>query len=80
MKTTSKKYILRGCRSNFILGLNPNAANKLDKYQNKYDADPIAEETIVLGKEVMEIISEAKKQEWKMIKEIDMKRNSYKAW
>jgi len=69
MKTISKKCILRGCRSNFILGLNSDAANKLDKYQNKYDADPISEEKIVLGKEVMEIISEAKKQECKIIEE-----------
>lgn len=46
VKTISKKCIPKGCRSNCISGLNPNAANKLDEYLHKYDADPFSKKRL----------------------------------
>jgi len=72
VQTISRKCIPRGCSQATL--------NKLRDYNDMYESDPFAEETIALGEEVMQDISGAKREEWKNVVEgIDMKNNSYKA-
>lgn len=81
VKKISRKYIPRGCRTEYIPGMKKNLTDKLYKYGESFKNHPFELETEVLGEELMEDIANERKKEWqKTMEGMDMKQNSSKAW
>lgn len=50
-------------------------------YQDQYELDPISQDTIDFGNELLEAISETTREKWnKLIEGVDMTHKSKKAW
>jgi hypothetical protein len=53
----------------------------LEDYIRQYNNDPFSEETIITGEFLTGKLSEARREKWRLlISEINMTKNSSKAW
>ena len=78
---TSLQHIPRGCRKQYIPGMNEQSKQLYDEYNSAYNEDPFAEETIQLGEALTSSLATEKMQRWKeMIESTNMTQNSKKAW
>lgn len=58
-----------------------NLLKDYEQYAKRYDEDPFANDTIEMGEQLLENIGKSRRDEWvKMIEDLDMSKNSYKAW
>lgn len=81
VKKISRRHIPRGCRTNYIAGLNENSLTFLTRYEELYDSDPFSDETIEAGELLMNSISESRREKWmNLLESLDMKQNSRRAW
>jgi len=81
LKKVSRKYIPRGCHINYIKGLRQDTIKDLETYYERYEEDPFSELTIETGERILKDIAEERKKEWMtLIKDLDMVKNSNKAW
>lgn len=81
VKKVSRKHIPRGCRTNYIAGLDENSKSFLTRYEELYENDPFSDETLEAGEALMESISESRSQKWMdLLENLDMKQNSRRAW
>lgn len=81
VKKISRKYIPRGCRTQFVSGINSDSKILLKKYQEKYENDPFSEDTIHAGEELMESIADGRRERWtNLLADLDMAQNSRRAW
>lgn len=76
----SRQHLPRGCRTQYITGLNNISKEALDKYEELFNEDPFSEDTIQAGEDLLLSISESRKEKWcNLLQETDMKHNSRKA-
>ncbi|KAI5742625.1 hypothetical protein M8J77_009365 [Diaphorina citri] len=81
VRKVSCKHIPRGCRTHYIAGLDEDSKTILQEYQNLYNQDPFADDTIQTGEQLLRMISTSRNERWtNMVEELDFKRNSRKAW
>lgn len=77
----SRKYIPRGCSSSYIPGLSPVSIELLERYEDMYNSDPFSVDTIEIGEQLLQEISESRRGRWiDTVTNIDMTHNSKKAW
>ena len=73
--------IPRGCRTQYIPGLDAQGSELYEQYQQLYESDPFAESTIEVGERLMTSISESRQQKWQnLLESTDMAKNSKEAW
>ena len=61
--------------------LTPESTVLYEQYREKYDSDPFAEDTIVLGETLTNAISEERRMSWQtLLESTDMTHTSKKAW
>ncbi|KAI8434888.1 LOW QUALITY PROTEIN: hypothetical protein MSG28_003373 [Choristoneura fumiferana] len=71
----------KGCRPNYIPGLNSTSSELLADYEAMYCSDPFSEETIQAGEELMSELSASRREKWcELVVDTDMTHNSKKAW
>lgn len=81
IKKVSCRHIPRGCRTQYIPGLNGSSKEALKTYQQFYENDPFSEDTIEAGENLLHLLTESKKERWcSLIESLDMKQNSRRAW
>lgn len=81
IQTTSRQWIPRGCRTRYVPGLSPETADLLQKYETLFNTDPFSSETINLGEELLQILSENRRNKWiDTVTNVDLTHNSKKAW
>ena len=81
IKTVSRKFIPRGCRTQYIPGLTDDLKVLYEDYIKSYNLDPFSEDTISLGINVSTEIANYRRLEWEsIITNIDMKHSSRQAW
>lgn len=81
VQQVSRKMIPRGCRTHYIAGLSEEAKPLLERYQDLFDNDPFAEDTLLAGEELMSVIAENRKTKWcDLVESLDMQVNSRRAW
>ena len=77
----AKDNIPRGCRKTYIPSLGDENKELYRDYEQSYNEDPFSENTIQLGENLLASISEERKNCWRdMITNINLTRNSKKAW
>lgn len=77
----SRKHILRGYRTEYIYKSGSKVERPTKKYEELYTKDPFSEDTIQAGEDLLEAISEERKEKWyNLLQETDMKHSSRKAW
>ena len=77
----AKNNIPRGCRKSYIPSLTDENKDLLCEYERSYSEDPFSEDTIQLGERLLASISQERKECWMdMISNINLTRNSKKAW
>ena len=62
-----RKNIPRGCRRNYVPGLTLESNQLIEEYQEKYEDNPFADNTITLGEELMSAISEQRRKAWQTL-------------
>lgn len=81
VRKISKRHIPRGCRTQYIPGLDNKSRATLEKYKTLFETDPFAEQTIQVGEELISNISISRRNKWcNLVESLDLKRNSRKAW
>ena len=76
----ARKNILRGCRTQYIPGLDAQSSELHEQYQQLYKFYPFAETTIEAGERLMTSLSECCQRKWQTLLETtDMAKNSKKA-
>lgn len=81
IKTVSRRCISRGCRTNYIPGLDQTSADLLRKYESLYCNEPFSEKTGTTGEDLMQEIAANRREKWcKAETDTDMTPNSKKAW
>ena len=81
VRTTARHNIPRGCCTNCIHGLTTSTCQMYSTYKRLYENDPFDNKTIAAGEEVKNAISEMRPSLWQAaIEDLDMARNSHKAW
>lgn len=81
MKKVSRKYIPRGCRIEYITGLDSGSKPLLDRYQKLYSDDPFSEDAVQAGEDVLQEIPAPRTEKWcELITDLNMKQNSRYAW
>lgn len=81
VKKTSRQHIPRGCRTEYIAGLNTTSKETLKQYQRLYEGDPFSEETIRTGETLLQQLAEEKSKKWcNLVEELDMRQNSRRGW
>ena len=81
VKNCSRKSIPRGCRTTYIPGLTSDQVTLLTEYTNLFEEDPFSEATVETGNKLVNSIRETKRDQWiKTIENLDLKRDSHKAW
>ena len=77
----SRQHIPRGCRKNYIPGLNKESSKTKAKYEELFKHNPFSEETIKEGEKLSQLLHAEKNRKWhETIENIDMPKNSKKAW
>lgn len=77
----AKKNIPRGCRKTYIPCLNDQSKELYKKYTEAFNRDPLSEDTVQLGEELVILLAEERSERWKeLITSVDMTQNSKKAW
>ena len=77
----AKECIPRGCRKEFIPGLDDNSKTLYEQYVEAYEQDPLADNTIHLGEELLSSLNEVRKERWReLVSSVDMTHNSKQAW
>ena len=77
----ARKNIPRGCRTQYIPGLDAQSSELYEQYQQLYEFDPFAESTIEVGERLMTSLSECRQRKWQnLLETTDMAKNSKKAW
>ena len=77
----AKDNIPRGCRKTYIPSLNDENKELYREYEEAYSEDPFSENTIQLGETLLASIAEDRKERWReLIINIDLTKNSKKAW
>ena len=77
----AKKYIPRGCRTDYIPCLTDLSKELYENYTKAYNNDPFSEDTVNLGHALTSAINTGKADRWKeLICNTDMTLNSKKAW
>lgn len=77
----SRQSIPRGCRGDYVEGLTAESQDKLNNYLTLFETNPLSEETIAAGQELILSISEGRRKKWiTTVEELDMGRSSQKAW
>ena len=80
LQKVARKNIPRGCRRNYVPGLTNETTELYKQYTEKYESDPLAENTITLGEELINSISGERRKSWQtLIESTDMTHNSKKA-
>jgi hypothetical protein len=81
VKSCSRKHIPRGCRDEYIAGLNPETATMLEEYCKMYEEAPFAESTVAAGDALVDRVAEERRDRWRtMVEGLDMVHSSNKAW
>ncbi|KAK4311281.1 hypothetical protein Pmani_016968 [Petrolisthes manimaculis] len=81
IQKTARANIPRGCRKNYIPGLDQLTKEQYKEYVQAFNEDPFAESTLELGETLLASISKDQNERWKeIITNIDMTHNSKKAW
>ena len=81
MKQTARRHIPRGCRTQYIAGMDQDAKTIYNEYIRSFSEDPFSEQTIALGEEMMGKLAECRRTKWQHLMEsVDMTHNSKKAW
>ena len=81
VQNIARKHIPRGFRTRFVSCLNEESLNMLDKYKTSYKEDPLAEDTITGGEQLIVSMTQEHQRKWlDTIESTDMSRNSKKAW
>ncbi len=58
IQRVSRKTIRRGCRKNYIPGLNPQMKDLLQEYYQCFSSDPFADSTTEKRKELMAMLAD----------------------
>ena len=78
---SAKKNIPRGCRREYITGLDETSKTIYENYVQAYNRDPFEELTIELGNKLLASLSAARKERWmETVADLDMTHNSKNAW
>ena len=78
---TAVQHIPRGCRTSYVPCLDDQSKQLYREYTEAYNHDPLAEDTIQLGEDLLAAISQGRLDRWiDLICNTDMTRNSKKAW
>jgi len=73
----SRQHIPRGCRQNYIPGLNRESCKAKAKYEELFKQNPFSEEMIIEGKKLIQPLYAEKNRKWnKTIQNIDMTKNN----
>ena len=81
LRKIARKNIHSGCRRNYVPCLKPVSIELIEEYREKYEDDPIADNTVTLGEELVCAISEDRRKGWQtLIESTDMTHNGKKAW
>lgn len=73
VKETSRKHIPRGCRSQYVPGLDKTSARTFGVYKREFDRDPFAANTILLRQNLMQLVNDNRRQKWKsLVENMDM--------
>jgi len=62
MKETSRKHIPRGCRSQYVTGLDKASSRLFEKYKQEFDTDPFADNTILLRQNLIQSVNDNRRQ------------------
>lgn len=62
VKAVARKYIPRGCRTEYISGLSRDSKKLLTTYEKLFYTDPFAEDTIAAGEKLLEVIAETRRE------------------
>ena len=65
VRRPSNKNIPRGCRTNYVCGLNDQSKEMYEDYQRRFAEDPFNEDTVMVGDALLDEISEAQRSRWK---------------
>ena len=77
----AKKNIPRGCREEYVAGLNNDSKAVYDQYIAAYNLDPFSTNTLELSESLMTSLNEARRDRWReTVSSIDMTHNSKMAW
>lgn len=81
VKECSRKHIPRGCRKHYIAGLTEELKEITERYNQLYNTNPFAEDTIELGHSLMRLLSETRQKKWiETLEKMDMTHSSKMAW
>ena len=81
LRVVSKRYIPRGCRSNYIPGLTEESKSIYEAYKRQYSSNPFSKGTLETGARLIDTMKEQKRKKWEeVITSTDLTHNSRKAW
>ena len=77
----SRRYIPRGCKTDYIQGLTDESKNLYEAYNKQYSSNPFDNRTMESGNLLLDKMTEEKRKIWEeIITSTNMTHNSRKAW
>lgn len=67
VKNISKQNIPRGCKTNYISGMEKESKELLEEYIRQYNNKLFAKETIITGESLVEKLLEAQQEKWRSL-------------